>query len=156
MATVDNWDTEEGYITQGNIIGFVELETAVVAGEPLTWGTAAANKIVMKLYTAEADSCAVALKGGSTGDKIPACFSGVVKMCAFSVCTVGGFVINAGTAGTTITYGMVTPLTAVATTAQGLYLARVQGTGTAFVLGQCLQAGTTVGNELLVLIGSGH
>ena len=156
MATVDQWDNEEGYICQGSVIGFVTLETAVCAGDPLAWGTPAANRVVMKMYTAEADSCAVALKGGVTGDKIPACFFGVVKMCGFSVCTVGGFVINAGTVGTTVTYGMVTPLTAATGTLVGAYLARNTGTGTAFVLGQCLQAATTVGNELLVLIGSGH
>jgi len=155
MAIVDNWDTEEGYICQGSIIDFVTLETACVAGEPLAFGTGASNKIVMKLRAASADSSAVALKGGVTGDKIPAVFYGVVKMVAYSVCTVGGFVINSKTGGTTITYGNVMPLTAE-TTEAGMNLARVNGTGTAFLLGQCLQAGTTTGDELLVLIGSGH
>lgn len=160
MATVDQWDSQEGYISQGQVIGFVELGTAAVAGEPLGFGTPAANKIVMDLYTGEANGVGVCLKSGGTGDKVPVCFYGVCKMLAFSVCTVGGFVISAGTPGTTITYGAVTPLTAEAGTTvytmQGMQLARNNGTGTAFLLGQCLQAGTTVGNQLLVLIGSGH
>jgi len=155
MVDTDNWDTQEGYICQGNIINFVTLETAVVAGEPLTWGTPAANKVVMKLHAESSDSCAVALKGGVTGDVIPACFDGVVKMVAYSTCTVGGFVVNSKTAGTTITYGNVMPLTA-ANTEAGMDLAHVNGSGTAFLLGQCIQAGTTLGDELLVLIGSGH
>ena len=52
----DNWDSEEGYISQGNVIGFVELGTSVVAGEPLKWGTPAANVVVMSKYSASADS----------------------------------------------------------------------------------------------------
>lgn len=155
MVDTDNWDTEEGYLCQGSVINFVTLETAVVAGDPLAWGTPLANKIVMKKYAASADSCAVALKGGVTGEKIPACFAGVVKMVGYSTCTVGGMVINSKTAGTTITYGNVMPLTAVNTEA-GMDLAQVNGSGTAFLLGQCLQAATTLGDELLVLIGSGH
>jgi len=155
MVDTDNWDSEEGYICNGAVINFVELSTAVVAGEPLAFGTAAANKIVMKKYALSADSIAVALKGGGTGDKIPACFYGVVKMVGYSTCTVGGFVINSKTAGTTITYGNVMPLTA-ANTEAGMDLAHVNGSGTGFVLGQCLQAATTLGDELLVLIGSGH
>lgn len=154
MADTDNWSSQEGYICQGNVINFVELGTAVVAGEPLGFGTPAANKIVMNLYTGEANGVGVALKGGSTGDKVPVCFYGVVKMVAYSTCTVGGFVSASGTPGTTITYGNVTPLTAA--TASAVQWARVTGTGTAFILGQCLQAGTTLGDELLVLIGSGH
>lgn len=154
MAIVDNWDSQEGYICNGAVIDFVTLETACVAGEPLAFGTAASNKIVMKLHANAADSSAVALKGGVTGDVVPAVFYGVVKMVAYSVCTVGGFVTNSKTAGTTITYGNVHPLTAQ-TPGQNV-LARICGTGTAFLLGQCLQAGTTVGDELLVLIGSGH
>lgn len=154
MAVIDQWDSQEGYISQGQVIGFVELGTACVAGEPLGFGTPAANKIVMNLYSGEANGVGVALKGGVTGDKIPVCFYGVCKMLAYSTCTVGGFVCSAGTAGTTITFGGVTPITAA--TASAVQWARVTGTGTAFILGQCLQAGTTAGNELLVLIGSGH
>ena len=154
MVGLDNWPAQEGYISQGSVIGFVELGTAVVAGEPLGFGTPASGKIVMNLYTGEANGVAVSLKGGSTGDRIPACFYGVVKMVAYSTCTVGGFVSASGTPGTTVTYGNVTPITAG--TASTVQWARVTGSGTAFILGQCLQAGTTLGDELLVLIGSGH
>lgn len=153
MVITDNWDTQEGYISQGNVIGFVTLGVAVVAGEPLAWGTATANKVVMTLYSNPADSCAVALKGGAAGDQIPAVFYGVVKMAAYSVCTVGGAVINSGTAGTTVTYGNITPLTAVETTEAGCFLVSNNGTGTAYVLGMALQDASVVGDEILVLVG---
>lgn len=156
MATVDQWDSQEGYISQGQVIGFVTLDTACVAGDILGFTAAAAgqqNKICMSLYTGEANGVGVCLKTGVTGDKVPVCFYGVCKMLAFSVCTAGGFVSSCGTPGTTITYGAVTPVTAH-TNAD--HWARLSSTGTAFILGQCLQNGTTVGNQLLVLIGSGH
>jgi len=51
MADTDNWSSQEGYICQGNVINFVELGTACVAGEPLGFGTPAENKIVMNLYS---------------------------------------------------------------------------------------------------------
>ena len=154
MATVDQWETQEGYICQGNVIGFVELGAAAVAGEALQWTTPVANKIVMIKKALAADSCAVALKGGGTGVKIPAVFYGVVKMCAHSTITVGDPVINSKTEGLTVTYGNVTPLTAEATTCNhGFYLKHNNGTGTAYILGLALQAATTIGNELLVLVG---
>ena len=154
MATVDQWETQEGYICQGNVIGFVELGAPAVAGEALQWGTPAANKVVMIKKSEAADSCAVSLKGGTTGDKIPAVFYGVVKMCAYSTITVGDPVINSKTEGATVTYGNVTPLTAEGTTCNhGYYLKHNNGTGTAYILGMALQAATTTGNELLILVG---
>ena len=154
MADTDNWANQEGYICNGNIIGFCELGTAAVAGEPVGFGTAASNKIVVNLYSGAANAVGVTLKGGVTGDKVPVVFYGVVKMVAYSTCTVGGAVINSATAGTTITYGNVMPLTASDTTDdQGFFLAAINGTGTAHVLGMALQAGTTLGDELLVLVG---
>ena len=152
MVIVDNWETQEGYISQGQVIGFCELGVAIVAGEPVAFGTGAQNKIVMTLYADPGDSVGVALKGGAAGDKVPVVFYGVVKMVGYSTCTVGGAVINSGTAGTTVTYGNVTPLTA-ANTEAGMDLAAVNGTGTAHILGMCLQAGTTLGDELLILVG---
>ena len=153
MVDTDNWDTQEGYICQGNVIGFVELGNTVVAGEPVGFGTPATNKVVMNLYSGEANSVGVSLKGGVAGDKIPVVFYGVVKMVAYSTVTVGAAVINSATAGTTITYGNVTPLTATDTGNLVDVLVSNNGTGTAFILGLALQAGTTLGDELLVLVG---
>jgi len=106
----------------------------------------------MTAYALAGDSVGVTMKGGVTGDKIPVVFYGVVKMVGYSTCTVGGALINSKTAGTTITYGNVMPLTA-ANTEAGMDLANVNGTGTAHILGMALQNATTLGDELLVLVG---
>ena len=154
MVDTDNWETQEGYICDGSVIGFVELGSTVVAGEALQWGTSAPNKVVMIAKALAADSCAVAMKGGVTGDKIPAVFYGVVKMCAHSTITVGDAVVNSKTEGATITYGNVTPLTATDTGINNVaVLKHNNGTGTAYILGMALQAATTIGDELLVLVG---
>lgn len=152
----DMWDTQEGYICQGQILGFVELGTAVVAGDIVMWGTAAANKVVMSVAgAANGDGCAVAMKSGVTGDIVPVVFNGVVKMVAHITVTVGDVVINCATAGTTITYGQVQPLTAINTAlhAQVIALKAINGTGTAYNLGMAIQSSGANGDEILVMIG---
>lgn len=151
----DNWDTQEGYICQGQILGFVTLGSAIVAGDVLTWGTNAANQVVMsEAGAANGDGLAVAMKSGVTGDVIPAVFNGVMKMVSHITVTQGDCVINCATAGTTITYGQVQPQTAVNTAndAQIIALKAVNGTGTAYRLGMALQTGVP-GDEILVMIG---
>ena len=152
----DNWDQEEGYISQGMILGFCELSTTVVAGEPVAiLTTGAANKVMVKKWASQADSRGVALKGGNTGDRIPVCFYGVCKMAAYSTITGGDIVMNAGTAGTVgPTYGNVVPIPPSGATFT--YINAFKGlseTGTIIRLGMALQAATTTGDELLVLIG---
>lgn len=151
----DNWAKEEGYICQGATIGFVELGTAAVAGECLTFGTSAANKIVMNIWSAGMDSVGVALKGGVTGDKIPVVFHGVMKMVGHVTMDAGSIVGNSITAGTTITYGNVIPATTINTANSAEILARRSNgaTGTAWTLGMALQAVATAGDEILVLVG---
>ena len=150
----DMWDTQEGYICQGQILGFVELGTAVVAGEPLTWGTSAANKVVMNAGgAADGDSPAVAMKGGVTGDQIPAVFYGVMKMVAHVTVTVGQIVEACATAGTTITYGQVQPIPNLTTGTAAPVFVGDNGTGTRFKLGMAIQGGAAPGDEILVLIG---
>jgi len=150
----DMWDTQEGYICQGQIIGFITLGTAVVAGDLLKWGTSAANKVVMNQGgDADGDAPAVALKSGVTGDTIPAVFNGVMKMVAHVTVTVGQIVEGVATAGTTITYGQVQPIPNLATGNAVPVFVGLNGTGTRFRLGIALQDGATPGDEILVAIG---
>jgi hypothetical protein len=153
MAIIDMWDTQEGYICQGTDIGFCTLGTAVVAGEPVTFGTSAANKIVVNMYADFADSVGVAMKGGVTGDTIPVVFYGVMKMCAHEAITVGQCVSNSATAGTTITYGNVIPIAINTGGTSDILFALVNATGTQHILGLALQDAATIGDEILVLIG---
>jgi len=149
----DMWDSEEGYICQGQTIGFVELGTAAVAGECMAWGTSAANKIVMKKTADTLDAVGISLKGGVTGDQVPVVMYGVVKLVAHQTVTVGQIVGASVTAGTTITYGNVVPVPNLATgTAAPLFVGD-NGTGAAFRLGMALQDGAAPGDEILVLVG---
>lgn len=155
------WDKEEGYICQGSVIGFCELGSAVVAGECVMFGTSAANKVVVNIWTAGFEAVGVSLKGGVTGEKIPVCFYGVVKMVGHVTMDAGSIVGNSATAGTTITYGNVIPATTVAggTTVITAYIADIiarrsmGATGTAWTLGMALQVVATAGDEILVLVG---
>lgn len=153
MAIIDMWDTQEGYICQGTDIGFCTLGTAVVAGECVKFGTSAANQIVVSLWTDDADSVGVTMKGGVTGDVIPVVFYGVVKMVAHEVITVGQCVESSGTAGTTITYGNVAPMMINTGGTSDIYLCVANATGTRHILGLALQDADTDGDEILVLIG---
>jgi len=149
----DMWDTQEGYICQGTDIGFCTLGTAVVAGDCVTFGTSAANQIVVNQWSAFADSVGVAMKGGVTGDTIPIIFYGVVKMVAHQIVTVGQCVSNSVTAGTTITYGNVIPILINTGGTSDIYLVAANATGTQHILGLALQDGAAAGDEILVLIG---
>ena len=149
----DNWDSEEGYIANGSEIGFCTLGTAVVAGECVTFGTAAANQIVINKWAATMDSVGIAKKGGVTGDVIPVVFYGVVKLVAAQTVTVGASVGNAVTAGTTITWGNVVQIGNLSTGTAAPTWANQNGTGTAHILGMALQTGAAPGDEILVLIG---
>jgi len=149
----DMWDTQEGYISAGTDIGFCTLGTAVVAGDCVTFGTSAANQVVVNLWAAFADSVGVAMKGGVTGDRIPVIFYGVVKMVAHQTVTVGQCVSNSATAGTTITYGNVIPIAINTGGTSDTLFALVNATGTQHILGLALQDGATPGDEILVLIG---
>lgn len=153
MANVDYWDTQEGYICQGTDIGFCTLGTACVAGECVTFGTSAANQIVVNQWAAFADSVGVAMKGGVTGDVIPVVFYGVVKMNCHAAVTVGQCVSNAGTAGTTVTYGNVIPIAINTGGTSDVLFALVNATGTQHILGLALQNAGNVGDDILVLIG---
>jgi hypothetical protein len=149
----DMWDTQEGYICQGTDIGFCTLGTAVVAGDCVTFGTSAANKIVVNQWSDFADAVGVAKKGGVTGDTIPVVFYGVVKMVAHQTVTVGQCVSNSVTAGTTVTYGNVIPIAINTGGTSDVLFCLVNATGTQHILGMALQDGAAPGDEILVLIG---
>jgi len=172
MTQVDNWDQEEGYVSAGLQIAFCELGATVVAGDLVGFGSAAANKVVMTLWSAVGDAVGVAIKGGVSGDRIPVAFYGVVKLAnaVGGQLTVGACVIGAATnvsvtnsSGIVMTYGYVTALTGYAsattnvTYAAGFYLHANNGTGTCYRIGMALQTAATQGDEFLCLVGGyGH
>jgi hypothetical protein len=92
---VDLYPDEEGHISDGLIIGYCRCQAAIVQNEAVFIHATSVSGVVSVAPTAgDADSCAVALKAGSAGDRIPVCFYGVVKMYGGSTITAGDVVCN--------------------------------------------------------------
>src|SRR4030042_6959321 len=92
---VDLYPDEEGHIGDGLIIGYCKCQATVVQNAAVKiHATAVSGAVSVAPSAADADSYAVALKGGVVGDYIPVCFYGVVKMYGGSTITAGDFLIN--------------------------------------------------------------
>ena len=143
----DLYPSEEGYISDGNVIGYCKA-TATIAlhSSVFIHGTAVSGEISVAPTAADGDGIAVALKAAATGDRIPVCFFGVVKMMAAAAIDESDQV-KSDSLGTYII-----PIADRDSTAATL-LRGLNYTGTVQRLGVALQAGASSGDELLVLIG---
>ena len=143
----DLYPSEEGYISDGTVIGFCKAGGTIDLHETVFIGTTAVSGVVSVIAgAADGDSLAVALKAAVTNDFIPVCFHGIVKMVIGDTMTAGDIVMNDASA----TY--VLPLVAL-TSDQVDLLRGVSATGTYIRLGLLLQAGAASGDEALVFIG---
>jgi len=79
---VDYYSTEEGYISEGHVIGFAKLGTEVTQLQSVKLGTTAAGSVVVAVGAADGDSIGIALKTGVTNDYIPVALRGIVKLVA--------------------------------------------------------------------------
>ncbi len=143
----DLYPSEEGYISDGNVIGFCKVQAEVELHEAVfIHGTAVSGEIMVAPAAADGDGCAVTLKAGVAGDHIPVCFFGVVKLMAGAAIDEGDQLKN-DSLGTYLL-----PIddrdSTAATELRGLNY-----TGTGIRLGVALQAGASSGDELLVLVG---
>ena len=145
---VDYYPDEEGHISDGLVIGFAKCVGTIVQNAAVKFGVTAVSGYASILASAaDADSFAVALKGGSANEYIPVCFYGVVKMYSGSTLTAGDIVIN-DSSGLFVLGNTMTDPTCVA------YLARFQQGGSMYHLGLAMQnASAGSGGELLVLVG---
>ena len=143
----DLYPSEEGYISDGNVIGYCKCQaTIALHSSVFIHGTAVAGVVSVAPTAADGDGCAVALKGGAAGEDIPVCFFGVVKMMAAAAIDEGDQV-KSDSLGTYIL-----PIADRDATAATL-LRGMNYTGTVIRLGVALQAGASSGDELLVLVG---
>ncbi len=143
MVNTDNWDSQEGLIADGLVVGFCRAGAAIAAGDAVTFGTAAANQV--NVITAHAAATVgkgigVALKAASTGDILPVIYFGVVKMTAGETIVIGDILISGLAAGQVFGVGASNSLL-------------LNTAGTQYVLGIAIQEATTIGDELLVLVG---
>lgn len=143
---VDLYPDEEGYISNGTIIGYCKAADSIALHEGVSIGVTSVSGAVSVLAgAADGDCLAVALKAADTGDFIPVCFHGLVKMVIGDTCTAGDIVKNDASA----TY--VIPI--VQTVDTILKFRGLNGTGTIIRLGLLMQPGDASGDEALVFIG---
>jgi len=142
----DLYPDEEGYISDGTVIGFCKAAASIALHSGVSIGVTSVSGAVSVLAgAADGDSLAVALKAADTNDFIPVCFHGIVKMVIGDTMTAGDIVMNDASA----TY--VLPI--IFTVDDILKLRGLNGTGTYIRLGQLMQAGAASGDEALVFIG---
>ena len=142
----DLYPEEEGYISDGTVIGFCKAAGSIALHSGVFLGaTAVSGAVSVVAGSADGDSIAVALKAADTNDFIPVCFHGIVKMIIGDTMTAGDIVKNDASA----TY--VLPL--VYTVDDILKLRGLNGTGTVIRLGLLMQDGAASGDEALVFIG---
>ena len=143
----DLYPSEEGYISDGYVIGYCKCQAAVELHDTVyIHGTAVSGTISIAPTTVDSTGVAVTLKAGAAGDYVPVCFFGVVKLMAGDTLTVGDCLIN-DSLGT-----YVLPLPNVTATNATKYRG-LNNTGTLFRLGFALQNGAASGDELLAMIG---
>lgn len=141
MAT-DYWPEQDGVIVKGLICGFCYADEALTAGTMVSWGTSAVGRVAVKAAGSETgDAVGVALKSVTTaGDIVPVVFSGIVKLTTAETLAIGNLVINNKSSIAIVGMGASTKL----------YI----NSGTQYILGCTMQAGTDDnGDELLVLVG---
>lgn len=143
----DLYPDEEGYISDGVVIGFCKAAGSIALHSAVYIGNTAVSGVVSVVAgSADADSCGVALKAADTNDYIPVAFGGIVKFVAGAAIAEGDMVENDASA----TYAI--PISTL--TAGQLVLYRgLNYTGTRIRLGMALQAGASSGDEFLLLIG---
>ena len=142
----DLYPDEEGYISDGLVIGYCVAAASIALHSGVSIGTTSvAGAVNVLAGAADGDSLAVALKAADTGDFIPVCFHGIVKMVIGDTCTAGDIVKSDASA----TY--VIPI--IQTVDDILKFRGLNGTGTIIRLGLLMQPGAASGDEALVFIG---
>lgn len=143
----DLYPDEEGYISDGHVVAFCKVQAAVEIHE-VVWihGTAVSGALSIAPAAADGDGFAVALKAGAAGEYVPVCFRGVVKLLAGDTITAMDILQNDALG----TY--VLPIATVTSDEMQVWRG-LNWTGTRQRLGVALQAASTSGDEILVLVG---
>ena len=143
----DLYPSEEGYISDGYVIGYCKSQmTLELHDSVFIHGPAVSGVVMVASAAADGNAIAITLKEAVTGDYIPVCFHGVVKLVAGDTLTAGDQLINDSLG--TFQLPMPNTTSSNATVFRGLNY-----TGTRLRLGVALQNGAASGDELLVLVG---
>jgi len=138
---VDFWPQEEGYIVEGAPVMMCVAGAAIEEMACVKLSATTAGQVTVITNAAWGDSMGVALRSAATGQRVPVAFEGVVKLIANATIALGEMVVNAAAKSC---YVVDAPVSADVMKGD---------TGSAYVLGTALQAATTHGDEILVLLG---
>ncbi len=156
----DLYPDEEGYIDEGTIVGFCKAAGSITLHGAVKLGATGVSNYISVLSASDGTDghgFGIALKAADTNDYIPVAFKGIVKQ------TVGAATFSVGypviSAGTTVGYVEKKVAIAPCTTAVDLsnlidsYMFMGAGATTKlYKLGYALQAGTTAGDEVLIML----
>ncbi len=146
----DLYPDEEGYISDGTIVGFCKAAGSITLHGAVTFGNTGVSDYISVVASGVANGVGICLKAADTNDYIPVAFKGIVKQ------TVGAATFSIGQAvkasGTTA--GVVERLIAGFTTGQDYLNVIPGGTTFQYRLGYAVQPGTTAGDEVLISLAS--
>ncbi len=155
MGAVDYYPDEEGYISDGTIVGFCKCQSAIALHQQVGIGTTAVTNYIGVAAAAFNTGVGLALKAGDTNDFIPVAFKGIVKMLANTAVAIpaGRAVVSGTTAG--YVSGIVT--FDGADTEAPVILLSYQNIGAGLTtvnwrFGYALQPASTDGDEILVML----
>lgn len=146
VAVTDYYPNKDGYICDGNVIGFCYADdTTMTAGAFVTVGSTQKKYVGVAITAAEGDAIGMCLRTpAAIGDIVPVAFRGIVKTTASGTITIGQLVSNSGTTVTAIVTAM-SELTSANLMCNG---------GTARIVGTALQSSTAgQADEVLVMVG---
>jgi hypothetical protein len=145
----DLYPDEEGYISDGTIVGFCKAAAPITLHGAVKLAATAVSSYISVQPATVGTGYGVALKAADTNDYIPVAFKGIVKQIVGAVTfAVGKPVIASGT-----TAGVVEAQPALNGTTMLEYVNLGNGgTTSLYRLGYALQAGTTAGDEVLVML----
>jgi len=145
MAATDYFPNKDGYVADGDVVGFCYADGAIVAGTFVAFGTSRANYVAVISTSTASAAIGMALRDASAaGDIIPVCFMGVVKTIAGAAIATGALVGNSATSNKVVT---------LAYTSEKIRINGKGGDYTARILGTCLQGAFNDTDECLVNIG---
>lgn len=145
----DLYPDEEGYISDGTIVGFCKAAGSITLHGAVALGSTGVSSYISVVASGVGTGVGIALKAADTNDYIPVAFRGVVKQ------TVGAATFSVGkpvrASGTTV--GVVEATAALNGTTMLEYVNLGNGgTTNMYRLGFAMQPGTTAGDEVLIML----
>lgn len=146
----DLYPDEEGYISDGTIVGFCKAAGSITLHGAVALGSTGVSSYISVVAAGVATGVGIALKAADTNDYIPVAFKGIVKQTVGA----GTFSVGAPVVASGTTAGVVEKLLVGFTTAMEYTNVIPGGTTNLYRLGFALQAGTTAGDEALISLAA--